>query len=132
VFTSTPTKLTHSTTTSSRVEFSCFSGTSCWYMPTPKCFGSTFTSSPRGSCNLRAKETVNITGNSYWLQNWTTSHRLSPKHLTLLSRFCIIFKSQYILCFHVHDTTISISILCKNLYVKIQILRPLLCAIQHN
>lgn len=49
VFKSTPTKLTHSDTTSSKASSNFFLGRSCWYIPTPKCFGSTFTNSARGS-----------------------------------------------------------------------------------
>lgn len=57
VLISTPTKLVHSDTTSSNVALNCFSGRSCWYIPTPRCFGSILTNSARGSCNLRANDT---------------------------------------------------------------------------
>lgn len=56
VFKSTPTKLTHSLTTSSKADSNDFLFKSCWYIPTPKCFGSTLTNSASGSCTLRASE----------------------------------------------------------------------------
>lgn len=57
VFKSTPTKLTHSITTSPSDSVSNFSFTSCWYMPTPMCFASIFTNSASGSLKRRAIET---------------------------------------------------------------------------
>lgn len=55
---STPTKLTHSMTTSFNDSINNLSLTSCWYIPTPKCFGSILTNSARGSLSRRAIETV--------------------------------------------------------------------------
>ena len=54
VFTSTPTLLTLSSTTPVRLSANFFWFTSCWYCPTPIAFGSIFTSSASGSCNLLA------------------------------------------------------------------------------
>ena len=47
---------TLSSTTPVKLSDNFFWFTSCWYWPTPIAFGSIFTSSARGSCNLRAIE----------------------------------------------------------------------------
>ena len=54
VFTSTPTVFTASSTTPSRLSDNFFWSTSCWYCPIPIAFGSIFTNSASGSCNLLA------------------------------------------------------------------------------
>ena len=43
-------------TTPVRLSVNLFWSTSCWYCPTPIAFGSIFTNSARGSCNLLAIE----------------------------------------------------------------------------
>ena len=48
----TPTLLTVLLTTKSRLSASFFSGTSCWYNPTPIPSGGILTSSANGSCSL--------------------------------------------------------------------------------
>ena len=54
MFISTPTWLTASSTTPVKLSVNLFWLTSCWYCPTPIDFGSIFTSSDNGSCNLLA------------------------------------------------------------------------------
>ena len=54
MFISTPTLFTASSTTPVKLSDSFFWSTSCWYCPTPIAFGSIFTSSANGSCNLLA------------------------------------------------------------------------------
>mgnify|MGYP005984077117 CR=1 FL=1 len=58
MFKSTPTKLTHSDTTSSKASSSCFFLTSCWYMPIPRCLGSILINSDRGSWTRLANDTT--------------------------------------------------------------------------
>ena len=56
VFKSTPTLFTESSTTLYNLSSNLVWFTSCWYCPTPIAFGSIFTSSDNGSCNLLAIE----------------------------------------------------------------------------
>ena len=54
MFRSTPTRLTHDSTSRSSALRSLAWLTSCWYWPTPIDLGSILTSSASGSCNRRA------------------------------------------------------------------------------
>ena len=58
VLISTPTLFTAFSTTKSNCSSSCFCAISCWYCPTLIAFGSIFTNSANGSCNLRAIDTA--------------------------------------------------------------------------
>ncbi len=73
VFRSTPTLLTQSSTTVSRLRIRSLWFTSCWYWPTPMDLGSIFTSSANGSCRRRAMlaapRRLTSTSGISWLAN---------------------------------------------------------------
>jgi len=86
VLSSTPTWLTQLSTTSSSLRPRSGWCTSCWYCPTPMDFGSIFTSSASGSCNLLAMEIAPRTvrprsGNSF-PANSEALYTLAPDSLT--------------------------------------------------
>ena len=82
VLRSTPTPLTASSTTASKVRARCVWLTSCWYWPTPMDFGSIFTSSASGSCRRRAMDTAprretSMSGNSS-AASWDAEYTEAP------------------------------------------------------